>query len=92
MQLLMNVSRAVVCSFFASAVALQPRMRCWRFFETGVAGTACRGGVAVTGWATVESARAICAASAMPAPRTSSAPARIRLLKGAGRREYMHKQ
>jgi hypothetical protein len=49
MQLLMNVSRAVVCSFLASAVALQPRMRCCTFFEIGVAGTACTGGVAVTG-------------------------------------------
>ena len=51
MQLLMKVSRAVVCSFLASAVALQPRMRAWTFLDTGVAGTACKGGVAVTGGA-----------------------------------------
>ena len=68
MQLLRNVSRAVACSFFASAVALQPRMRAWTLFDTGVAGTACRGGVAVTGWATVpESAWAICIASRIAA-------------------------
>jgi hypothetical protein len=67
MQLLMNVSRAAFASFFASAVALHPRMRCCTVFETGVAGTACRGGVAVTGWATVpESAWAIGIASAIP--------------------------
>ena len=28
MQLLMKVSRALACSFLASAVALHPRMRC----------------------------------------------------------------
>ena len=49
MQLLMKVSRRAACSFRASAVALQPRMRCCTFFDTGVAGTACSGGVAVTG-------------------------------------------
>jgi hypothetical protein len=53
MQLLMKVSRAVACSFLASALALQARIRCCTFFDTGVAGTACRGGVAVTGRTTV---------------------------------------
>lgn len=49
MQLLMNVSRPAAGSFLASAAALQLRMRCCRFFDTGVAGTTCSGGVAVTG-------------------------------------------
>jgi len=48
MQLLMKASRAAVCSFLASAVALQARMRCCTFLETGEAGTATSGGVAVT--------------------------------------------
>src|SRR5580704_4004890 len=49
MQLLMNVSRLAGGSFFASATALQPRMRCCTFLDPEVAGTTCRGGVAVTG-------------------------------------------
>jgi hypothetical protein len=53
MQLLMKDSHSVDGSLRASALALQLRMRAWTLFDTGVAGTACRGGVAVTGWAIV---------------------------------------
>ncbi len=49
MQLLMKVSRAVGCSFLASAVALQARMRCCTLLDTGVAGIASNGGVTLTG-------------------------------------------
>jgi hypothetical protein len=49
MQLLMKVSRAAARSFLASAELLHARMRCWTLRETGVAGTTCTGGVAVTG-------------------------------------------
>ena len=69
MQLLMKVSRGLFCSFLASALALQPRMRCCTFFETGVAGTTCRGGVAVTGWVPLLSARARDIPSAVPIAR-----------------------
>ena len=53
MQLLMKVSRAAARSFLASAELLHARMRCWTLRDTGVAGTSCRGGVAVTGRVTV---------------------------------------
>jgi len=89
----MKVSRAVVCSFFESATALQPRIRVCTFFETGVAGTACRGGVAVTGCTVaVGSARAICNESAIAALTVSSAPGKGPFRNSDVRRIYIFKQ
>jgi hypothetical protein len=74
-------------------VALQARMRAWTLLETGIAGTACKGGVAVTVWVVVVVAACATRADRATLPSsTNPAAAMSHLPRAAVPREFIHKQ